>query len=144
MKQGRIVIITGAAGELGTLFVDRFLANGDTIIATGDSEEGLNKLEKKAQLYTTVTDISDEASCAKLAEFARDETGRVDVLINCAGYSPRQSFDEMSLAEWNKIIAVNLTGDFLMAKTMLPLMREEVGAGSSVSDQAPSMRVCRN
>ena len=123
MKQGRIVIITGAAGGLGSLFVDRFLANGDTVIATDNSEEALNQLAKREQLYTSVTDISEEASCIKLAEFARDKAGRVDVLINCAGYGPSQSFDEMSLADWNKVIGINLTGDFLMVKAMLPLMK---------------------
>ena len=123
MKQGRIVLITGAAGGLGSLFVDRFLANGDTVIATDNSEKALNQLAKREQLYTTVTDISEEASCAKLADFARDRAGRVDVLINCAGSSPVQSFDEMSLTDWNKVIGIDLTGDFLMAKAILPLIK---------------------
>jgi NAD(P)-dependent dehydrogenase (short-subunit alcohol dehydrogenase family) len=127
MKQDRIVLITGAAGGMGTLFVERFLANGDTVIATDHSEEVLtelaDKFDESARLLTTAADISDEASCAKLAAFARDKAGRVDVLINCAGLFPTQLFDEMSLADWNKVIGINLTGVFLMVKAVLPLMK---------------------
>jgi NAD(P)-dependent dehydrogenase (short-subunit alcohol dehydrogenase family) len=75
MKQDRIVMITDAAGGMRAFFVVRFLANGDTVIATDTSQEGLtklaNKLDKGAGLHTTTTDISYEASCAKLAAFAR-------------------------------------------------------------------------
>jgi NAD(P)-dependent dehydrogenase (short-subunit alcohol dehydrogenase family) len=127
MKQDRIVLITGAAGGIGALFVGRFLANGDTVIATDHSEEVLtelaDKFDESARLLTIAADISDEASCAKLAAFARDKAGRVDVLINCAGFFPTQSFEEMSLADWNKVIGINLTGVFLMVKAVLPLMK---------------------
>jgi NAD(P)-dependent dehydrogenase (short-subunit alcohol dehydrogenase family) len=127
MNQGRIVAITGAAGGMGALFVERFLANRDTVIATDTSEAALAKLAGKldvgARLHTMTADISDEASCAKLAAFARDKAGRVDVLINCAGFFPTQSFDDMVLTDWNKVIGINLTGVFLMVKAMLPLMK---------------------
>jgi NAD(P)-dependent dehydrogenase (short-subunit alcohol dehydrogenase family) len=127
MKTNRIVVITGAAGGMGALFVERFLANADTVIATDRSEEALKTLADKrdghASLHTIAADISDEASCAKLATFASQKAGRVDVLINCAGFFPTQSFDEMTLADWNKVIGINLTGVFLMVKAVLPLMR---------------------
>jgi 3-oxoacyl-[acyl-carrier protein] reductase len=123
MKTNRTVLITGAAGGMGALFVKRFLMNGDTVVATDTSVEALTKLadefDEGAKLQTIAADISDEASCAKLAAFARDKAGRVDVLINCAGFFPTQLFDEMSLADWNKVIGINLTGVFLM----LPLMK---------------------
>jgi NAD(P)-dependent dehydrogenase (short-subunit alcohol dehydrogenase family) len=142
MKQDRIVIITGAAGGMGALFVERFLANGDTVIATDRSKEALtklaDKLDKGARLHTMAADISDEASCAKLAAFARDKVGRVDVLINCAGFFPTQSFDEMSLGDWNKVISINLTGVFLMVKAVLPLMRGR-GWGRIVNIGSASM-----
>ena len=126
MKTNRTVLITGAAGGMGALFVKRFLMNGDTVVATDTSVEALTKLadefDEGAKLQTIAADISDEASCAKLAAFARDKAGRVDVLINCAGFFPTQSFDDMSLADWNKVIGINLTGVFLMVKAVLPLM----------------------
>jgi NAD(P)-dependent dehydrogenase (short-subunit alcohol dehydrogenase family) len=126
---------------MGALFVERFLANGDTVIATDASQEALiklaDKLDEVARLQTIAADISDEASCAKLAAFARDKAGRVDVLINCAGFFPTQSFEEMSLADWNKVIGINLTGVFPIAKAVLPPMKRRgwgrivnIGSGS--------------
>jgi NAD(P)-dependent dehydrogenase (short-subunit alcohol dehydrogenase family) len=148
MNHGRIVLITGAAGGMGALFVGRFLANGDTVIATDHSEAVLTKLADKfdesARLQTMAAGISDEASCAKLAAFARDKAGRVDVLINCAGFFPTQSFDEMSLADWNKVIGINLTGVFLMVKAVLPLMKGGAGVASSTSALARCSTAWRN
>jgi NAD(P)-dependent dehydrogenase (short-subunit alcohol dehydrogenase family) len=127
MKTGRTVLITGAAGGMGTLLVQRFIANGDIVIATDTSEEALAKLAGRlvtgARLRTHAADIADEASCADLASFARSSSGRVDVLVNCAGFFPTKTFDEMTLADWNQIIGINLTGVFLTVKAMLPLMR---------------------
>ena len=127
MKTSRTVVVTGAAGGMGALIVARFLANGDTVIATDTSDEALatlaDKAGKPAELHVLSADISDEASCARLAGFAREEAGRVDVLVNCAGFFPTQSFDAMTLADWNKVVGINLTGVFLMTKAMLPLMQ---------------------
>jgi len=104
----------------------RFLAHGDTVIATDTSDEALAKLANSAangaKLFTLAADISDEVSCAKLAAFALAKVGHVDVLVNCAGFFPTQAFTEMSLADWNKVIGINLTGVFLMVKAILPLM----------------------
>jgi len=126
MERGRVVLITGAAGCMGALFAKRFLAHGDRVIATDTTDEALAKLADGsadgAKLFTLAADISDEASCAKLAAFALAKAGHVDVLVNCAGFFPTQAFTEMSLADWNKVIGINLTGVFLMVKAILPLM----------------------
>ena len=127
MRTDRVVVITGAAGGMGALFVSRFLANGDTVVATDTSDKGLAKLAEKAgkqdRLHVRSADISKEESCASLASFIREQTGHVDVLVNCAGFFPNQSFDAMTLADWNKVIGINLTGVFLMVKAVLPLMK---------------------
>jgi 3-oxoacyl-[acyl-carrier protein] reductase len=127
MKTNRVIVITGAAGAIGTLFVERFLANGDTVFATDNSVEALARLSGSrgapGQLHTYAADVADEISVAALTGFVRDEAGRVDVLINCAGWFPTQDFEEMSLADWNKVLAINLTGVFLMVKAVLPLMK---------------------
>lgn len=127
MNTDRVVVVTGAAGGMGALLVARFLANGDTVIGTDTSAEALAKLTERAggdgKLHVLAADISDEASCAKLADFAREQAGRVDVLVNCAGFFPTQPFDEITLADWNKVVGINLTGVFLMIKAMLPLMK---------------------
>jgi NAD(P)-dependent dehydrogenase (short-subunit alcohol dehydrogenase family) len=125
MKQDRVVVITGAAGGMGSVLVDRFLANGDTVVAT-DRKEALEILRAKVgantKLVTLAADISKEEDCARAAA-ARDKAGRVDVLINCAGYFPRVAFEKMTTEQWRQTIDINLTGNFLMTHVMLPLMK---------------------
>ena len=150
MRTNRVVVITGAAGGMGSLLVERFLANGDVVIATDTSEVALAQLVEKggkdASLFSVAADIANESSCATLADFVRAKAGRVDVLINCAGYFPVQSFDEMTLVDWNKVVGINLTGVFLMVKALRPLMKDcgwgrivNIGSGSmfeGVAEQA--------
>ena len=119
-------MITGAAGGMGSVLVDRFLANGDTVVAT-DRKEALEILRAKVgantKLVTLEADISKEEDCARVAAAARDKAGRVDVLINCAGYFPIVAFEEMTTEQWRQTIDINLTGNFLMTHVMLPLMK---------------------
>lgn len=130
MNTNRTVVVTGAGGGTGAVIAQRFLGNGDIVVATDTSHEGLDRLEEAAgasdRLLGLEADISDEASCGSVAEAARKRTGRIDVLVNVAGFFPIQPFLDMSAADWRKIIDINLTGTALMTKAVLPLM---VGRG---------------
>ena len=112
---------------MGALIVERFLANGDTVVATDKREDSLETLKRKqkpeAPLHTIAADVSEEANCARVADLARESAGRVDVLVNVAGYFPVQPFDEMTAENWRKVVDINLTGVFLMIKAMRPLMK---------------------
>ena len=146
MKTDRTVVITGAAGGMGAVFVRRFLDNGDVVIATDTSQDSLAKLAGSmniARLHIRAADITDEADTKALAELARQTTGRVDVLVNVAGYFPVQPFLEMTAADWRKIIDINLTGTALMCQAMLPLMTGGGWGRSSTSARRPSTPACR-
>jgi NAD(P)-dependent dehydrogenase (short-subunit alcohol dehydrogenase family) len=70
-----VVLITGAAGGMGALFVERFLQNGDRVVATDAPDRKLLALTDKlanAGLLAVSADVADEASCGRLASFARD------------------------------------------------------------------------
>lgn len=127
MKEDRVVVVTGAAGGVGALLVERFLANGDSVVATDTSEEALERLRGEvgdiAGLITAAADISREEDCNGLADLAREQEGRVDVLVNCAGFFPILPFEEMASDDWQRVIDINLTGSFLMTHAMLPLMK---------------------
>jgi NAD(P)-dependent dehydrogenase (short-subunit alcohol dehydrogenase family) len=127
MKNNRIVVITGAAGGMGTKFVERFLQNDDVVFAADVEASGLQKLKKKLgradQLHTALCDISNEGDCNAIADIARSQYGRVDVLVNCAGYFPIKPFVEMTSQEWRRVVDINLTGAFLMCKAIYPLMK---------------------
>jgi len=147
MRTDRVVLVTGAAGGMGALVVQRFLENGDTVIATDISGEALARLPADKRLHTVAGDVSDEADCARVAALARDRCGRVDVLVNVAGQFPIQPFDRTTAADFRRVVDVNLTGVFLMIKAVHPLMRGRgwgrivlfgsASAFEGVPDQAP-------
>ncbi|MBC8067793.1 MAG: SDR family oxidoreductase [Deltaproteobacteria bacterium] len=126
MKTNRTVVVTGAAGGMGSVVVHRFLGNGDNVVATDTKREALDKLGEADRLVIVEGDISDEASCRDVAETARKKFGQVDVLVNVAGFFPIQPFLDMTADDWRKVIDINLTGTALMTKAVLPLM---VGRG---------------
>jgi 3-oxoacyl-[acyl-carrier protein] reductase len=127
MRTGRVVVITGAAGGMGAVVADRFLANGGTVIATDTRSDALMSFVAAHgsgdRLVTTVADISKEEDCARLADAARDKAGRVDVLVHCAGFFPIRRLEEMSVQEWRTVIDINLTGAFLLTRAVVPLMK---------------------
>jgi NAD(P)-dependent dehydrogenase (short-subunit alcohol dehydrogenase family) len=128
MHTDRIVLITGAAGGIGSLLVERFLANGDTVIATDLSDDALDRLRagltgSPERVITAAADLTSEESCDGLAKVSRDRAGRVDVLVNCAGFFPIVPFEEISSKDWRRVIDINLTGPFLITQALLPLMK---------------------
>ena len=127
MENGRIVVVTGGAGGIGSKIVDRFLANGDTIFAIDNRLDALKTLlgtrSAQDQLVAIAGDVSKEDDTRGFADTLRAKAGRVDILINCAGYYPIVPFEKMTFEQWQLIIAINLSGAFLMVSALLPLMK---------------------
>ena len=124
---GRVVVVTGAANGMGKLIAERFLNNGDTVIATDIDESNLQLLRQSHAddpLYVLKVDIAEQDDTEALAELARAKTdGRVDILVNCAGWFPIDFFSDMSVDRWRKVVDVNLNGPFLVIKALLPLIK---------------------
>lgn len=124
MRTGRTVVITGAAGGMGALFVERFLANGDTVIATDMTEQGLAALkDETGRLHRIAADLTEADDLAALADHARKATGRVDVLVNNAGWFPVRPFEEIEAADWKAVLDINLVAPALLTRALLPLMK---------------------
>ncbi len=142
MRQGRVVVVTGAGGGIGSRIVDRFLANGDTVIGLDRSGASLRALEESrradTQLTTVTADITQAAEVTGFYEHVRAKHKRVDVLVNCAGYYPMIPFEQMTFAQWQEVIAINLTGTFQMIHTLLPLMKD-LGWGRIVNISSASI-----
>jgi NAD(P)-dependent dehydrogenase (short-subunit alcohol dehydrogenase family) len=90
MLTRRVVVVAGAAGDIGQALVDRFLTNGDRVIAADprnlDTGEEARSVALAEQRLTTVTTAaSTETDCRRLMELAVERAGRVDVLVNAAG-----------------------------------------------------------
>ena len=124
MTVSRTVVITGAAGGMGAAFVPRFLAAGDTVIATDLTDEapaGLN--DETGRLHYIAADLTDEDDLDRIVDTARETTGRVDVLVNNAGWFPVQPFEQIRASDWKAVLDVNLVAPALLIRALLPLMK---------------------
>ena len=125
---GQSVIITGAAGGIGSALTRSFLSRGARVFATDRKQQQLEDLKDElgdpANLFTAAFDVTDEAGCKGFSSRVREEWRVADVLVNCAGHFPFTTFEKISYAEWRKICAINLDGPFLVTKNLLPLIKK--------------------
>ncbi len=127
----KVVVITGAGQGIGRAFAKSFASAGARVVI---AERNVEKAHSVAQEiaagngHATVveTDVADPESVAALGASVDRQFGRADVLINNAAIFSTlemRPFDQIPLPEWEQVLRVNVTGPFLCARAMLPLMR---------------------
>ncbi|MEE1824552.1 SDR family NAD(P)-dependent oxidoreductase [Streptomyces sp. BE20] len=126
---GRNVLVTGGGSGIGQATVHRILAEGGRVVAADVNGTGLGATLERAtadgtadRLTTVVLDVSDEAAVRTGVAEAVAGLGGLDVLVNAAGILRSSHTHETSLEFWNKLVAVNLTGTFLMTREALPAL----------------------
>jgi NAD(P)-dependent dehydrogenase (short-subunit alcohol dehydrogenase family) len=126
---GRIAVVTGAAHGIGRCAAQALHEAGATLVLL---DRDLAAAQAAAQTLpgaqAVAFDAADPASIERAFAAVREQHGRVDILVNNAGVSIRKSSAELSLDEWNRVIAVNLTGSFLCARAAAALMPATGGA----------------
>ncbi|MEU4671368.1 SDR family oxidoreductase [Amycolatopsis sp. NPDC023774] len=128
----RRILVTGAGSGIGRATTLRLLSEGARVVATDVSAEtvaGTAELAGDPRLETFVMDVADEQSVVKGTAAAVEHLGGLDVLVNAAGILQASHTHETSLEFWNRIVAVNLTGTFLVTREALPAL---IAAGKSV------------
>jgi len=129
---GKAVIVTGGAQGIGRGVVERFLAEGcRVLVADCDAEAGeaaASQLAGSGEGLFVRTDVAEETAVQAMVETAQSAFGAIDILVNNAGIMLRKPIAELSLAEWNRVLAVNLTGPFLCARHSAPALRRSRGA----------------
>ncbi|OPY62733.1 MAG: Levodione reductase [Syntrophorhabdaceae bacterium PtaU1.Bin034] len=129
----RIAVVTGGGRGLGAA-ICRNLADAGAIVVAAEmgwtyAQQIAQELKARGKIVEPVEmDVSDEVQVERTVNAIKDKHGRVDVLINNAGTDVTLSVEELSIAQWDRVLAVNLRGPFLMAKTVLPLMKQQ-GSG---------------
>ena len=126
---GRVAVVTGGCGGIGTAVCARFAAEGAAVYATGLAEPAG---EPAPGITFHRHDVTREESAVELMARVERDHGRLHVLVNAAGIEIEKTAEQTSLAEWNRIFAVNVTGTFLTSKHALPLMRK-AGGGSIIN-----------
>lgn len=128
---GKVALITGAAGGIGSAVARRFVAEGARVAAADLSLEGLARQYGTAystdQLLPCALDVtSEESARSAIAEIDR-RFGRIDVLVNNAGIYPAQAFEDITLADWRRVMSINLDGVFIVTRAVLPVMKRRRG-----------------
>ncbi|MFD6327071.1 SDR family NAD(P)-dependent oxidoreductase [Streptomyces sp. NPDC058442] len=125
---GRSVIVTGAGSGIGRAAALAFAAQGDRVVVADLNAEGaaavVEEIEKAGRTAVAVTgDLSEQAVVDRVTATAAERFGGVDVLVNNAGIMDGMSaLADVSDAEWERLIRVNLTAPFMLTRAVLPLM----------------------
>lgn len=128
----KVALVTGAARGIGLATAKRFLAEGWRVALLDIEGDLLKKavasLEKPDNALALHCDVSEAAAVKAAIDTVGKRFFRLDALINNAGIAVFTPVLETADADWNRILAVNLTGPFLCTKAAVPLMREHGGA----------------
>lgn len=121
---GKIVLITGSTGGLGSSFAQGLAENGGIVILNGRNKEKLdlqvNHLKNLGyQVYGYAFDVTDGAQINRTIQQINDEVGAIDILINNAGINLRGQLEEFNDDDWDKVIGVNLTGTYKVSKAVV-------------------------
>jgi NAD(P)-dependent dehydrogenase (short-subunit alcohol dehydrogenase family) len=125
---GRVAVVTGASRGLGRAIAVALASAGASVALIGREREALSASAQEvealgAEAAIFQTDITDEEQVRSLESDVLARFGHADILVNNAGINVRKSFDEISLEEWNQVLATNLTSVFLMCRSFVPQMK---------------------
>ncbi len=139
--QGRVAVVTGAAGGIGLAICEHLRAMGAAVVQV-DVNAADSAADTDGRLNLRC-DISDPESVADLASQVRARFGRCDVLVNNAAVSASAvGLEALPLALWDRIFRINLRGALLCAQGLFPLMRDQQAGSiinvSSISAQTPT------
>jgi NAD(P)-dependent dehydrogenase (short-subunit alcohol dehydrogenase family) len=127
--KGKVALVTGAASGIGLATARRFVEEGARVLAT---DLKVDDLEASECLSPFLLDVAQEEHWVAAIAAVLETFGRLDILVNNAGIGTPGPLVELSLANWRKVMAVNLDGVFLGIKHTVPAM-ERSGGGSIVN-----------
>lgn len=131
---GMTAVITGASAGIGRATAERFANDGANVVLAARSEDRLAELaahiddEYSGSALAVPTDVTDSSQVDRLIDEAIDSFGQLDVAVSNAGTGvDADSFDEITDAEYRRIMSVNTDGMFFTARASLPRLRESNG-----------------
>ncbi|TCP06778.1 SDR family oxidoreductase [Caldimonas thermodepolymerans] len=140
--EGQVALVTGAGQGLGAA-IARTLAAGGARVVVADlrgpgCEQVAGEIEAAGgQALPLQLDVADAGSATAAVEHAVQAFGALDILVNNAGIDVTKPVDELTFAEWDRVIATNLRGPFVMSKCALPVLREgDRGRGGQIVNVA--------
>lgn len=134
---GKVAIITGAASGIGLSALKLFMGEGARVVATDISEEALRQAIEEVtgnggEAIARTHDVSSAEDWKRVVDDVLAEWGTIDILINNAGIAMAKGVLEAELEDWNRVMAINVTGPWLGMKSVIPAM-QAAGRGSIVN-----------
>jgi NAD(P)-dependent dehydrogenase (short-subunit alcohol dehydrogenase family) len=114
---GRVALVSGAAGGIGAAVAERLAAEGAVVVGCDIAASG----------GLVACDVRDETSCAATVATVLERHGRLDVLANVAGIAIARAIGDLQPDEWREVIDVNLTGTFLLSRSAVGALLESRG-----------------
>ncbi|MCU1223933.1 MAG: 3-oxoacyl-[acyl-carrier protein] reductase [Edaphobacter sp.] len=123
----KVWLVTGSASGLGRDIAEAVLASGDRLLATARDPHRLNDLVERygEQVQTAALDVADEAAAKAAVAKAVDVFGRLDVVVNNAGYGDVSPFEQVSSESFRALIDTNFFGVVYMTRAAIPVMRKQ-------------------
>lgn len=132
----KVALVTGAARGLGLAAASRFLEDGWQVAMLdilGDTlRSAITVLDCADATLALEADVSDPGAVQDAVQKAQQRFGRIDALVNNAGIAVFKPMLDVTLEEWQRVLAVNLTGPFLMTQAVAPITRDH-GGGAIVN-----------
>ncbi|WP_020606089.1 SDR family oxidoreductase [Spirosoma spitsbergense] len=136
--ENKTIIISGASRGIGRATALLLAQHGANVVATARNADDLKDLEKTAtegsvrgKIITVPGDVADEADMEAVVKTALDHFKRIDVVINNAGYGVFKNVEEITVSEWDGVMATNVKGTFVLTKAALPTLKAQ-GSGHVV------------
>jgi 2-hydroxycyclohexanecarboxyl-CoA dehydrogenase len=128
MLQDRVAIVTGASGGIGAGLAVMLAAEGARVTVVARRGEELERVAKTIRdgggtAVVVVADLTDDESLANLVATTRAELGPIDVVVNNAGQAMWRSLEKTTMAEWDRIFAVNVRAAAFLCAEVLPDMQ---------------------
>jgi hypothetical protein len=122
---GKRVLVTAGAGGIGLAIARGFVQSDAKVLVCDIDEKSLQQTQDSLPgIMTAVADVSDEQSVERLFAQVDAQLGGLDVMVNNAGIAgPTGTVEHLTLADWNRTLAVNITGQFLCARLAVPRLR---------------------
>jgi len=141
---GRRVVITGAASGIGLATARVFAAEGAALTLLDRNAQGLQNFAQESGASVFEVDVTDESSVAQAVERGATAMGGIDGVVNAAGVMLRGSVLDVGVAEWRRVLEINLTGPYIVVRCCLPWMKRadfativNVGSGQSLLPNSP-------
>lgn len=133
---GKVVIVTGAGGSLGSASAQLFAAQGASVVCADLDLDAAQKTadtirEHGGAAVPLAVDVTSATDCERMADLALSQFGRIDGLFANAGINSGKAVHEVSPEEWRRVMDINTNGVFLACRAVLPAMMAQ-GSGSIV------------